>query len=363
MLLSGRPLLDTLADEAYFVGREAELAAVDRAVEQSLNVLVLGARGVGKSSLLRRAAYRLRQRRHHRVVFVDAAVPGGDPAALLEFIAEQLLGPEEVVVSLEAQLQQLQQGFGRLGNRTEARLPTPAGRLLAVVSNVRSRLAQELSSVSGDENGPWWDPGAPAVVLLDGAAAGVAHALFGQLRDEVWSLPIIWVVSGDEAQRAGYLRPPADAFFDVRLQLTSLSLEEAAELLRTRFDRPPAKKVLRRIVDSTDRSPRALVAAARRHLSDPSSTAEESLRLRAEAQTTLAACGRPAEMLVAELRVLGGAASASDSDLLSALGWSRPRATQVFKQLKEIGLVTASQQRTDGAGRPRTVYELVEDIA
>lgn len=359
MLLSGRPLLDTLADETYFVGREAELDAIDRAVKQSLNVLVLGARGTGKSSLLRRAAFRLRQERQHLVVVVDAALPGDDPATLLEFVAEQLLGPEEITLSPEAQFQQ---AIGRLKSRTEER-PTAAGKLLAVVRDLRRRLPEHLWTVGGDENGPWWDPGAPAVVFLDGAAAGLAHALFGQLRDELWSLPIIWVVSGDEAERAGYLRPPADAFFDERIQIASMSPEHARELLRLRFDRPPSKASLRRIVDSTDRTPRALVAGARRHVSDPSSSDEESVRRRAAAQAKLMNCGRPAQMLVGAMQALGGAASASDDDLLAAIGWSRPRATQVLKQLEEIGLVTASQQRHDGAGRPRTVYELVEDIA
>jgi hypothetical protein len=361
MLLSSRPLLDTLADAAYFVDREAELDAIGRAVEQSLNVLVLGGRGAGKTSLLRQAAHKLREKREHRVEVVDAAIAGGDTAALLAFVAERLLGPEEVTVPVEGS-GSFRQTVARIGGRTEER-PTPAGKLLAVVDRLRGGLWREMASVGGDEEGPWYDPTAPIVVVLDGAPAGVSHTLFGQLRDELWSLPIVWVVSGDEADRAGFLRPPADAFFDVRLELAPLGHAAAQELVRRRFDRPPPKTVLQRIVGSTDRMPRALVTAARRHVSDPSSSDEQAQQRRAAAQAKLFAIGRPAAMLVSEMQARGGAASASDEDLLRVLGWSRPRAAQVLKQLEEAGLVTASRRRTEGAGgRPRTVYELIEDV-
>ena len=63
-------------------------------------------------------------------------------------------------------------------------------------------------------------------------------------------------------------------------------------------------------------------------------------------------------MLVAELRGLGSA-SASDEVLLNRLGWTRARATLVFKQLLEAGVVVSSNERVPGsAGRPRTVYRL-----
>ena len=355
MLLSGRPLLDTKADSVLFVDREDELAAVLQAVEQSLNVLVLGNRGAGKSSLLRRAAYELREGRRNRVEIVDAALAGNDAPGLLALVAERLVGPQVIKVPPK------ESALERLIGRTETR-QTPPGQLLAVVDRLRAELPLDLASVGGDEKSAWWNPGAPAVVVLDGAPAGVAHTLFGQLRDELWSLPIVWVVSGDEAERAGYLRPPADAFFDERITLAPLDRAVAEELVRRRFDTSPSKTVLRRIVASTDRTPRALVTAARRHMSDPSSIDTEAQQRRAQALAKVTALGRPATMLVAELQSRGGAASASDPALLEALGWTRPRATQVLKQLEYQGLVTASQQRGEGQGRPRTVYELVEDI-
>jgi hypothetical protein len=62
-------------------------------------------------------------------------------------------------------------------------------------------------------------------------------------------------------------------------------------------------------------------------------------------------------MLVAELESLGRA-SASDDELLNRLGWTRGRASQVFGQLEEAGIVTSSPLRGERGGRPRKVYEL-----
>ena len=71
--LSDRPLLDTLTDAGLFVDRAAELATLGRAARQGLNALVVGSRGMGKTSLLRQLVFRLRVD-GLAVVFVDARV-------------------------------------------------------------------------------------------------------------------------------------------------------------------------------------------------------------------------------------------------------------------------------------------------
>jgi DNA-binding MarR family transcriptional regulator len=53
-----------------------------------------------------------------------------------------------------------------------------------------------------------------------------------------------------------------------------------------------------------------------------------------------------------------GPASASDERMLSELGWSRSRATQVLRELEQAGLVKPSSERND-SGR-RKVYALLE---
>jgi predicted ArsR family transcriptional regulator len=50
-----------------------------------------------------------------------------------------------------------------------------------------------------------------------------------------------------------------------------------------------------------------------------------------------------------------GPTSASDPELLSDLGTSRARATQVLRRLEDMGLVHASAEKS-GIGRPRKLY-------
>jgi hypothetical protein len=328
--LSGRPLLDTKADVDLFVDRAAQLAALDGAVEARLNVLLLGDRGMGKTSLLRRLAFELRAAgRPH--LFVDGAVTG-DVAELLELVragVDSPGGPDG-------------RPFVSLWNGAPIE---DTGRLLRTLDEIQRSL-----------------DGSARTVLLDGAPSGrAAHTLFGRLRDELWQLPLSWVVAADADLRAEYLRPPADAFFDVVVLLDPLSPVHAREALRTRLGaRALSKDQVEEAVAASGGNPRRLLAAARDILAGTRTAGRSSRRL--ELDRKLATLGRPAAMLVAELESLGRA-SASDDQLLNRLGWTRGRASQVFGQLEEAGIVTSSPLRGERGGRPRKVYELSTPVA
>ena len=361
MLLSSRPLLDTRADRALFAGRTSQLAALDRARHAGLNTLVLGDRGSGKTSLLRQVALRLREERCHRVELVDAG-PTDGAEALLTLLVERLLPGSRAASTVGAA--DLSEG----------------GRLLGLLDRLRRELTDVLDHPPVEPAGaPAWEPGRPAVVLLDNATPAAAHVLMGRLRDETWSLPVVWVVAADRSSATGFLEPPADPFFEARVVLDELSPDEAVALLRARLtgaatvDDVP-DELLRRIVEGVPvRTPRALVSALRDvvgaagaagpsandAVTTPTLAAVDLVTgQQRERAGRLAHLGRSAAMLVAELQSRGGSASASDDGLLDALGWTRSRASQVFRQLEAAELVTASERRVNGAGRPRKVYEL-----
>jgi predicted ArsR family transcriptional regulator len=65
--------------------------------------------------------------------------------------------------------------------------------------------------------------------------------------------------------------------------------------------------------------------------------------------------GRPEQLLLREL-LDRGQASASDEDLQRSLGLSRARLSQLLTNLLEHDLVEADTLRTEGPGRPKTVY-------
>jgi energy-coupling factor transporter ATP-binding protein EcfA2 len=348
-MFSNRPV--TPRDAELFTGRTAELDEVVSAAQAGENVLVFGQSGAGKTSLLAMAAHRLRTCRSHRTVMVEAALADG-AAGLVELIADVAVGPRTVLVP--GRPLRISSALGTYEPR-----PTSGGRLLDAVDRLGSGLAEEDDgAVPGDEHGPYWEPGSPMAVFVDDVPSKTLAELFGAARDAVWALPCVWVVSADTGVAAA-LQPDAELFFERRVELGPLTPPQAVELLRARAQDSGGvpHEVLEQIAAAAAETPRSLVQAARHVL------AQTGSRPRAQAQTAAAALGRAPAMLVSVLQGMAGAASASDPDLLSKLGWSRARASQVMRQLEEAGLVTSAVAAPAAAsGRPRKLYRLVEDL-
>jgi hypothetical protein len=195
------------------------------------------------------------------------------------------------------------------------------------------------------------------VLLLDGLPGTLAHTVFGRLRDELWQLPFSWIVAGDAQQRGTYLTPPADAFFDDVIELGPLTDVEQQALIAARGGNDRRIQSLANML--RDGNPRALLAVTRQALEGDLSP-HQLIEARAQRETLVSRLGRAASMLVHELEG-SGPASASDAELLRRMGWTRQRAAQVFAQLHEAGIVSASDQRGRD-GRVRKVFTLTEQV-
>jgi len=197
-------------------------------------------------------------------------------------------------------------------------------------------------------------PDGRRVVLVDELPSkSVGQTLFGRLRDELWQLPLTWVVAIAVNDAGPLLSPPADAFFDVEVRLEPLTKESQKEILEAR-----AGSHGRRIAAQVDEgNPRRLLGLAREAIAGGAQPPELQRAL-SQRDAEVSKLGRAASMLVAELESLGPT-SASDEQLLSRLGWTRTRAVQVFRQLEEKGLVTSTTVKGE-SGRPRKLYRPVE---
>src|SRR5438105_2655151 len=80
--LSGRPLRNTRRDRALFVDREPTMEAAAKTVRNGGNVLLVGPRGSGKSSLLRMLGHSLDEEPQTKTAVVD----GRAAASTLEFL-------------------------------------------------------------------------------------------------------------------------------------------------------------------------------------------------------------------------------------------------------------------------------------
>jgi MoxR-like ATPase len=313
--LSARPLRETKRDLALFVDRQ-ELDTASRALEHHGNVLILGSRGIGKSSLL--AALSRRLRNHDVPVLSVNGRVAGSAVELLTLLRAQLVADDR-------------------------------GPPLGAASRA---LQVELRALRASLEEPW------TVALVDEVnSPEVAHTLFGRLRDELWELPLGWAVAADERARANYLEPPADAFWRRVLTLPPLSRSESEELVRRRVpaDRLP-EDVLGLMVEEAGGNPRRLLAFAYDVLVDNQDPQRlvDNLRERESRRTELS---KPARRLLAELEA-AGPAGPSDEALLRRLGWSRSRASQVFSELEANGFVRADERPSKAGRRPRRIFAL-----
>lgn len=335
--LSQRPLSSSAADAELFVGRATELDQVERAYRLSFNTLLLAERGAGTTTLVRHFQ-RVLEQQGVTTYYCDLAGrrTADEFIEALQRSLRGVRGPQR----LDREF--LDEILADHENEVEVNGPDTEWQLLRLGDGINGR----------------------PLFILDGAHdPTLIHTMFGRFRDQMWQLPFTWLVCGLRDFRTLYTQPPADAFFDAQVIVDGLTQSEVDDLLIRRLANPAdredaaARRILSalpQLAGSAAGNPRQVLAMAREIALGGDDTADEAEQLLLAATRI----GRPAAMLVAELRGLGSA-SASDDELLSRLGWTRARATQVFKQLLEAGVVVSHHERQPGsAGRPRTVYRL-----
>ncbi len=357
LFLSQRPLTRGDVDRDLFVGREGELARLDRAARLGLNVLVLGARGSGVTSLLSQHARQLEDA-GQRVGLVGGAASESlsELATAIRIGVEGRRPTRTETVKRDPELIRALQPYVRAFSETiEVRtVPGDADHLAPLrhlATSWRDRELDEDVQEGTNER---------LVVILDGTLQpGLVHDLFGRLRDEVWELGWTWVVGGQLDRRDEYLEPPADAFFDDEIVLGPLEPEQARQFVLARLadatseelgDVARIRERLDQIVERSDGVPRRLLAAARETLLSTS----RQTRTIDEALATAASLGKT-ELAVMHYLLAAGPASASDEEFLTDLGVSRSRATQVLRRLEASNLVLVSEMRS-ARGRPRKLY-------
>ncbi len=326
MMLSGRPLLPTKADRRYLLERP-EVDVVLRNVRARINTLLVGDRGSGKTTTLRNLEQRIEEELQLTTIYIDARRLD-DATTILNAVRDAILGPRNITDEAARNLKY-------------AWASTPA----EVRGDDALRAIRELTNDTDAER---------ACVLLDDPDPGVAHRLFGRLRDELWQTGIVWVVAADRQRREEFLTPPADAFFERVVTLGPLADAQQRELIKRRLARGDDPALLD--VRAASGSPRALLASLRDAAS--AEDAQSALAVRADRQQRASNLGRLESMMLAEIED-GAAASASDPEWLGRFGVSRQRAQQALSKLERSKLVRADTLPGTN-GRPRKVFRRLE---
>jgi len=335
--MGSQPLAQSRADQRRFVDRTRETDAIVRAVAASQPVLLLGERGSGRTSLLNHVAWLLARRKESR----DTAMVSGELAT----------SPSQLLGVLVARVQRLAEPPGSRARWIEdlraLSMPDgPFGQVAqpAILMELVDLLGERLAALER-----------PICVMVDGIAPTVAHAVFGSLRNELWTLPgAAWVVAGDSAAETLYLEPPADAFFEHTIKLGALTDADAARLLRAHMPELTDDDVERAIAVA-DGHPRRLLRAG-----GDIQAGIEPVRLAADElmQQATAIAGPLAGALVEYLSA-NGPTAASDETMLRQIGASRQRASQLMHELESASLLETIEQHEPGRrGRPARRFAL-----
>jgi hypothetical protein len=319
--LSNRPLLPTRSDRALYTERLSVDGELRRATERHRNVLLVGDRGSGKSTTLHAHAYDLRAE-GATVAYCD-------------------LSPVDTV---DDALRVIHRELERYRDPPPG-VPVATGATSASGPGLAVDLVR---SLAGGPQGLF--------LIVDNPTAEVAFSLFGRLRDELWQLRYAWIVAATPEVADALSFPPADAFFDRRVELPTLNAAERRRMLATRApeaDQPTIDLLAETGADNV----RGFISAAR-EIFEGGAPADIYLRGLKNRAARAAHLGRAAAMAHAELEALGPV-SASDATLLTRLSWTKARASRVLNELEDAGVVTASE-RVEGPGRPRKVYHLVD---
>lgn len=330
--LTGRPLFDTRQDMALYLHREDTERRLRTALDRGLNVLLDGERGSGKTTLMHALRYDARE-----------------PSATTDRAARSA-----------ASAGSSRRGPTRFVYLGAAAAPSAAAVLIRLLGELRGDAVpgwpSELDAASALAElqvffaDPGDEPARGTCVLVDDLDPVIGHQLFGVLRDDLWRLPLQWVVTVDSRLASRLLAPPADAFFDVRLTLPPLTRGEALDLIGRRLGRDLSDVPVTRLPTT----PRRLIRLAATAPPEDWGTSEAQLNARLDAARAI---GRSAADVVQALADLGPL-SPSDERLLARLGCTRARASQVLRALYERDLVTYREVPADRPGRPNRVYEL-----
>jgi len=362
--LSYSPLLSTKRDQEFFTNRDEEIQQALQAVEAGFNVLVIGERGLGKTTVLTRLEYLLKGSRYEKKLVVPAN---------LNF---EIASPSDFILLLLSAAQKT------ISNDPRTRLVQTIRRAAESVSlsvfgagvslkppeeisvSLRYRFLDEFLTLCSKIRAK----GMQFIFLIDDTdkSPEVTYDVLSSLRDTLWRTEAVYVLTCNAMHRSVVLRPPVDSFFESVIQLHSLDYEETVDLIRKRLGKDIFPRETYAMIHSSSKgNPREIVRVCRMAIEKAIEEKWEPQRLEEGVRHLIMGLEHTRQsydktLSLAEKELVRyiethGPCSSSDKNLQALLGVKRTRLVQIFKKLERIGILKA----TTTAGSRRKLYGIV----
>lgn len=341
-----RPLFPTKYDQSFFVNREKELSSIKSSMRSNLNLLLLGNRGSGKTSLLNHAYHNLRNDKKFILILVNILPKGiSDTESFLN----------ELASSCAKEARNTDRDFYEKYRNAFARAIGLEG-----FETIMSILLRENKQ---------------PVFLIDGFDhnSKLCYDIFSSLREIFWETKSTFIITGDVQQKNVYLKPPVDAFFDKVLEIGKLSSKDIKELFEHRIGKNEiSEKVFSALAEHNSDSVTDLILIIRENIEKDNSKFDTILQTH-NSFTFGASIISPDQsnfqqsdenfkispMRKEVLRYLrmNGPTSASDEKFQEDMGVSRSRLAQMLLRLTSRGLLIKSQD----SKKRRALFGLTEE--
>ena len=236
MTLGNAPLLATRRDARLFVDRADELARLHDAAERSLNVLLVGPPGIGKTSLLNRFVGDLEDKASEATAGkADVLLPvrvSGRPDKLLRLPPQSQRSPARRRRPARRPCPSDRPGEhsarqvalrGPPDRHRFRRQPRFDDRLLQHLESIRS-LADDLRRPATGRSSWWISSTSRRSPTTSSAGCVTSSDARGA-----------WLVAGRPEEIVILRTPPADAFFEMKVELRPLTPDASAELVKVRL--------------------------------------------------------------------------------------------------------------------------------
>lgn len=356
--LSLSPILATESDTKYFVDRSKEVRILLDSLVYRRNVLLVGERGSGKSSLLNYIEFRQRDQPGMIIIPVSFGWNIKTPEEFVNLLLSRTLHQTQTHSTLKEKIsefaeKQLAAGqfYKQLKSAQSAQIEdqdlsySQLGFFEKLVSLIRAQ-------------------GFNIAYFVDDADkyAEAFYNATSSLRDFLWRTAATYFVSADISSLHIYKRPPLDAFFDHTVHLHELSLGETEMLINARAQGKASHEVCKMVYEHANGNPRetlkllqTIFEDAMRHATESSGSEIETanlgtIDLQASAKAVTSSLESTLAKRRAELQELGycerkileylenhGPSSSSEKDFQAYVGVKRARLVQMLRKLEKKG--------------------------